>query len=46
MKKIFVMKITVIAVIIFALGIMMSSCNKKSCPAYSQQDTEQTENVG
>ena len=46
MKKLFVMKIAVLAVIIFALGIMMSSCNNKSCPAYSQQDTEQTENLG
>lgn len=40
------MKRTVMAVIIVAFCILMSSCNKKSCPAYSHQDTEQTENVG
>ena len=41
-----IMKIAVIAVIIFACCIMVSSCNKKLCPAYSQTDTEQSENVG
>jgi len=46
MKKIFIMRVAVIAVIIIALGITMSSCNKKSCPAYSQQETEQTEDLG
>ena len=40
------MKKVVIALIIIAFGLMISSCNKKSCPAYSQKDTEQTENVG
>ncbi len=40
------MKKAVIAVIIITFGIIMSSCNKHSCPAYSQKDTEQTENSG
>jgi hypothetical protein len=47
MSKIIIMKkATVIAPIIFTVGILMSSCSTYSCPAYSQQDTEQTENVG
>jgi hypothetical protein len=40
------MKKAVIAVIIITLGIMVSACSKHTCPAYVQQDTEQTEDVG
>jgi len=36
-------KATILLVIAFAAGIIMSSCNKQACPAYSQVDTEQTE---
>ncbi len=39
-------KAVLVTVIIFAIGIMMSSCNKHTCPAYSQNDTEQTEDAG
>ena len=37
------MKKAIIAFIIIAAGIVLSACNKKVCPAYSQNDTEQTE---
>jgi hypothetical protein len=33
----------IILVLVFAAGIIMSSCNKEACPAYSQNDTEQVE---
>ena len=33
----------IILAVVFAVGILMSSCNKQICPAYSQADTEQTE---
>ena len=47
MSKIIVMKkATAIALIIFTAGIILSSCSTYTCPTYSQQDTEQTENVG
>lgn len=36
----------IILAIVFAVGILMSSCNKQVCPAYSQADTEQTEPAG
>ena len=39
------MKKALIALIIIAAGIVLSSCNKQICPAYSQHDTEQTENA-
>ena len=45
-SEIHLMKKAVIAVIIIALGIMVSACSKHTCPAYAQQDTEQTEDVG
>jgi len=32
----------IIIVVVFAVGILISSCNKHVCPAYSQVDTEQT----
>jgi len=37
------MKKAIIAGIILALFILVSACNKQTCPAYSQTDTEQTE---
>jgi hypothetical protein len=39
-------KAVIILAVVFAVGIIMSSCNKQACPAYSQADTEQTEEVG
>lgn len=36
----------IIIAVVFAVGILMSSCNKQACPAYSQVDTEQTEPTG
>lgn len=40
------MKKVIIALIIIAGCIIVSSCNRKYCPAYAQSDTEQTEDVG
>lgn len=39
-------KAIIAAVVIIALGFLMSSCNKHYCPAYAQNDTEQVENPG
>jgi hypothetical protein len=39
-------KAVIILAVVFAAGILLSSCNKHACPAYSQVDTEQTEEVG
>jgi len=36
----------IIIAVVFAVGILVSSCNKQACPAYSQIDTEQTETTG
>jgi hypothetical protein len=36
-------KAVIILAVVFAAGIILSSCNKQACPAYSQVDTEQTE---
>lgn len=36
----------IILAVVFAVGILISSCNKQACPAYSQVDTEQTEPNG
>jgi hypothetical protein len=33
----------IIIVLVFAAGIILSSCNKEACPAYSQADAEQVE---
>lgn len=41
-----VMKKALAALIILAVCILVSSCNKHTCPAYSQNDTEQTEPAG
>lgn len=36
-------KAVIIAALVFAAGILFSSCNKQTCPAYSQADNEQVE---
>lgn len=37
------MKKAILSVIIFALFLLASACNKHTCPAYSHHDTEQGE---
>ncbi len=37
-------KFSFILAIVFALGMLLASCNNKACPAYSQNDQEQSEN--
>ncbi|HYW97243.1 MAG TPA: hypothetical protein VE870_16745 [Bacteroidales bacterium] len=38
-------KLTYLLAVVFAFGILLSSCNRKVCPAYSQNNnTEQAEN--
>ena len=32
-----------IVVALFIIGLAVSSCNKKLCPAYAQADTEQVQ---
>jgi hypothetical protein len=39
-------KVAVIIVLIFAVGLLMSACTNKACPAYGQVETEQLENLG
>jgi hypothetical protein len=41
-KPIAMKRAVIILAVVFALGILMSACNKHICPAYSQIDTEQT----
>jgi hypothetical protein len=36
----------IILAVVFAAGILLSSCNKHACPAYSKVDTEQSEQHG
>ncbi|MFO7935398.1 MAG: hypothetical protein R6U78_15120 [Bacteroidales bacterium] len=36
----------ILIVALFAAGLILSSCNKEVCPAYSQVDTEQTDHNG
>jgi hypothetical protein len=33
----------VVIAVVFAAVVVLSSCNKQTCPAYSQIDEEQTE---
>jgi hypothetical protein len=35
-------KVAVILLVTFITAIVVSSCNKKECPAYSKVSTEQT----
>lgn len=37
-------KFSLILVLAFVLGMTLSSCNKKTCPAYSHHDQEQNDN--
>jgi hypothetical protein len=39
-------KFAVILLIAFITALVISSCNKKTCPAYSQADVEYSENIG
>jgi hypothetical protein len=39
-------KAVIIIAVVFVAGILLASCNKQTCPAYSQIDTEQTEQAG
>lgn len=39
-------KIAVILVIAFVTALVISSCNRESCPAYSQVETNQSAHVG
>lgn len=35
-------KITVLLIVVFTTVLVLSSCSKKNCPAYSKADTEQS----
>lgn len=37
-------KFSFILVVVFALGLLVTSCSHKACPAYSQDTQEQPEN--
>lgn len=39
-------KFAVILVVAFVAVLVMSSCNKQSCPAYSKADVKKTERLG
>ena len=39
-------KFAVILVITFVTALVLSSCNKEACPAYSKAETEQPEHIG
>jgi hypothetical protein len=39
-------KIAVILILTFVTAIVVSSCNKKVCPAYSKAETEQAVHIG
>lgn len=39
-------KVAVILVVVFVTALVISSCNKEACPAYSKADTEQPNQVG
>jgi len=39
-------KVAVILVVVFITALVISSCNKEACPAYSRADTEQASEVG
>lgn len=38
-------KIVYLLVLLFITAVTISSCNKKACPAYSQADAQQAEQV-
>jgi len=39
-------KSSLILIITFVVALVASSCNKELCPAYTNAEREQTENVG
>jgi hypothetical protein len=39
-------KIAVILVVTFITALVISSCNKEACPAYSKAETEQSGHAG
>lgn len=39
-------KVAVVLVVVFITALVVSSCNKESCPAYSNIETEQTNQPG
>jgi len=39
-------KSSLIFIITFVVALVASSCNKELCPAYTNAESEQTENVG
>jgi hypothetical protein len=39
-------KIALVLVSVFVMVLVISSCNKNVCPAYSKAETEQPEHVG
>lgn len=38
-------KIVFLLAVLFVTTVVLSSCNKKECPAYSKANTEQAEQV-
>jgi hypothetical protein len=46
LKPIAMKRAIIILVVVFAAGLLLASCNKHVCPAYSQVDTEQAEPAG
>lgn len=46
LKRYAMKRAVIILAVVFAAGILLSSCNKHACPAYSQVDTEQSEQHG
>jgi hypothetical protein len=39
-------KYAVILLITFVTALVISSCNREACPAYSKADVEQSEHIG
>lgn len=39
-------KVALILVVAFVTALIISSCNKEACPAYSKADTPKTTQVG
>jgi hypothetical protein len=46
LKIIAMKRAAIVIVVLFTAGLILSSCNKEVCPAYSQVDTEQTDPNG
>jgi len=39
-------KVAFLLALILISAVLVSSCNKKECPAYTKADTEQAEHIG